>query len=249
MKTGTLDTIDLCGRKVDYLLVQSKFARKLRVRVGVKGVEVLRPDKRKPEDVTSFLHANGEWIISQLERVERFRLVRKPKLNNECEILYRGEPTAVVVEDIARRQGTNKVIFEPGRILIMRGRASQTPPSKSLENWLRKQARLQIEQQLEVVTHKLNRFPHKVYVMGQRTKWGNCSSLQNLSFNWRLIMAPDFVLRYLVTHEAVHLAVPDHSKRFWLSVRSLCRDTEKAKQWLSAHGHRLLFDFDLSGIE
>jgi len=45
--------------------------------------------------------------------------------------------------------------------------------------------------------------------MGQRTKWGNCSGRRNLSFNWRLILAPDYVLRYLVTHEAVHLAVPD----------------------------------------
>src|SRR5712691_5174153 len=44
----------------------------------------------------------------------------------------------------------------------------------------------------------------------------------NLSFNWRLIMAPEFVARYLVTHEAVHLFVPDHSKQFWLTVQSLC---------------------------
>ena len=71
--------------------------------------------------------------------------------------------------------------------------------------------------------------------MGQRTKWGNCSSLRNLSFNWRLILAPDYVLRYLVTHEAVHLAVPDHSAKFWLTVQSPCRETERAKQWLCAH--------------
>jgi predicted metal-dependent hydrolase len=78
--------------------------------------------------------------------------------------------------------------------------------------------------------------------MGQRTKWGSCSRLQNLSFNWRLIMAPEFVLRYLVTHEAVHLAIPDHSHEFWLTVRSLCPESERATQWLSANGHRLLVD-------
>ena len=55
-------------------------------------------------------------------------------------------------------------------------------------------------------------------------------------------MAPDTVLRYLVTHEAVHLAVPDHSAKFWLTVQSLCRDTERAKQWLVANGHRLTVD-------
>ncbi len=82
--------------------------------------------------------------------------------------------------------------------------------------------------------------------MGQRTKWGNCSARRNLSFNWRLILAPDFVLRYLVTHEAVHLAVPDHSAKFWLTVQSLCRETEKAKQWLCAHQAQL--QVDLGGI-
>jgi predicted metal-dependent hydrolase len=53
-------------------------------------------------------------------------------------------------------------------------------------------------------------------------------------------MALDHVLRYLVTHEVVHLAVPDHSNKFWLTVQSLCPQAERARQWLSANGHRLL---------
>jgi len=52
-------------------------------------------------------------------------------------------------------------------------------------------------------------------------------------------MAPEHVLRYLVIHEAVHLAVPDHSAKFWLTVQSLCPETERAKQWLSANGRRI----------
>jgi predicted metal-dependent hydrolase len=72
--------------------------------------------------------------------------------------------------------------------------------------------------------------------MDQRTKWGNCSAQGNLSFNWRLVMAPEFVLRYIVTHEMVHLAVPDHSRKFWLTVQSLCPETERARQWLVANG-------------
>lgn len=78
--------------------------------------------------------------------------------------------------------------------------------------------------------------------MGQSTKWGNCSGRKNLSFNWRLILAPEFVIRYLVTHEAVHVAVPDHSAKFWLTVQSLCRETERAKQWLSGHKTELAVD-------
>jgi hypothetical protein len=57
-------------------------------------------------------------------------------------------------------------------------------------------------------------------------------------------MAPEHVLRYLVTHEAVHLAVPDHSRKFWLTVLSLCPETERAKQWLSATGQRIQIDLN-----
>ena len=67
---------------------------------------------------------------------------------------------------------------------------------------------------------------------------------RNLSCNWRLILAPDFVLRYLVTHETVHLAVPDHSAKFWLTLQSLCPGTERAKQWLSTNGLRLAVKLD-----
>ena len=97
---------------------------------------------------------------------------------------------------------------------------------------------------LGCITAKLKRVPDKVFIMGQRTKWGNCSALGNLSFNWRLIMAPAYVIRYLITHEAVHLAIPDHSHKFWLTVRSLCAESEHAKQWLCCNGHRLLVNLD-----
>lgn len=230
MRASALHSINLAGQRVDYRLVRSKSARKLRLRVGLAGVEVVQPEGRDGEAIQTFLHGNREWIIGQLERVEHFRLVRKPQRSGAGEILYRGTPTPIRVEDIVQRRGANKIVFEHGCFVIMRGRRSRTSPAKSLENWLRKQAREEIEQCLDAVTRKLKRYPRKIYVMGQRTKWGNCSSLQNLSFNWRLIMTPDFVMRYLVTHEAVHLAVPDHSQRFWLTVQSLCLDMERARQ-------------------
>jgi predicted metal-dependent hydrolase len=113
---------------------------------------------------------------------------------------------------------------------------SKTAPARSLENWLRRQALERIKQHIGKVGKRLKRTPSRIYVMGQRTKWGNCSALGNLSFNWRLVMA---VLRYIVTHEMVHLAVPDHSRKFWLTVQSLCPETERARQWLVANGQWL----------
>ena len=96
---------------------------------------------------------------------------------------------------------------------------------------------------IEDIGNRIKREPNRIYIMDQRTKWANCSALGNLSFNWRLIMAPDYVLHYIVTHEMVHLAIPDHSRRFWLSLQSHCPSTEKARQWLVANAHRLTANF------
>jgi predicted metal-dependent hydrolase len=240
MKAGEHTSITLAGRKVEYRVVRSKVARKLRVRVGPNGVEVLQPAEREDGDVTAFLRANDGWISAQLSRVARLSGVRKPDCRHAGELLYRGVLTSVRVKTDDRRRGGNCVAFENGCIYITSDR--RTPPARTLENWLRRQARSEIERHVGAVTKRLRRSPGKLYIMDQRTKWGNCSAMQNLSFNWRIILAPDFVLRYLVTHESVHLAVPDHSSRFWLTVQSLCPDTEKAKQWLCANGRELLRD-------
>ena len=242
MGSTPIKTINLNGQKVDYRLVRSKTALKLRVRVGIDGVQAVLPLDRETQELETFLQSNREWIINQLERIDRLRSIRKPLVKNESEILFRGVATPVRVEEIARRKGTNKVIFQDGTITIARGLKSRTPPAKTLENWLRKQARQEIHRHLNILTTRLDKYPHKVYVMGQRTKWGNCSSLQNLSFNWRLIMMPDSVMQYLVTHEVVHLLVPDHSNRFWLTVQSLCPEMDRARQWLAANGDRLMID-------
>jgi predicted metal-dependent hydrolase len=227
---------------VNYRIVRSKSARKLRVRVGLDGIEVVQPSARKVGEVEAFLLSNGNWVLNQLERIKRFGGVRKPHRKRAGEILYRGTLASVHVEDIGGQKRANRVVFEGGRLVVSGGLRARESVMKSLENWLRRQAREEIHRQLNVICPKLHRLPKKVLVMGQRTKWGNCSAKQNLSFNWRLILAPNFVLRYLVTHEAVHLAVPDHSNRFWLTVHSLCPETERAKQWLCANGHKLMLN-------
>jgi predicted metal-dependent hydrolase len=224
---------------IRYRVVHSKVARRLRLRVGFDGIEVVQPESRQTRDVTDFLRTNGSWVTQQLVRVEKLRSVRQPKRRKAGEILFRGYPTRIRLETDLQRS-VNKILFNEDTIKIRQGAKSRTPVARSVENWLRKQARAEIQRLLPTVTGRLRRSPKKVYVMGQRTKWGNCSTQQNLSFNWRLVLGPEFVLRYFVTHEVVHLVVPDHSAKFWLTVQSLCPETQKARQWLRTNSERLM---------
>jgi predicted metal-dependent hydrolase len=73
-------------------------------------------------------------------------------------------------------------------------------------------------------------------VRDQSSRWGSCSTTGALSYSWRLILAPPFVLEYLAVHEVAHLVEMNHSARFWRLVNRLCPDVARAKVWLDVHG-------------
>ena len=87
MRSGNHHQIALDGRPVDYRLIASRSARKLRVRVGINGIEVVQPIDRTDADVKSFLNCNGAWILDQLQRVERLRSIRVPERQLRREVL------------------------------------------------------------------------------------------------------------------------------------------------------------------
>jgi predicted metal-dependent hydrolase len=230
----------LDGKAIEWRLVHSSTAKKLRMKVGPDGVVVVLPAGRREREAAAFIGQQRGWVAEQLNRVRDLTSLRRPSARGSHQLLYRGEPMTVRLARDPAWQGQNRITVDGGTISIVAGPRSLTSPAKTLNNWLRRQARDRINVLVAEIGRRLHRQPNRVYVMSQRTKWGNCSSRGNLSFNWRLVMAPDFVLRYLVTHEMVHLAVPDHSRKFWLTVQSLCPESDRARQWLVANGPQLL---------
>ena len=81
---------------------------------------------------------------------------------------------------------------------------------------------------------------NRIQIRDQRTRWGSCSAAGNLSFNWRLVLAPFDVLDYVVVHEVCHLRESNHSRRFWKLVESRRPEWREQKAWLDAHGPELL---------
>ena len=241
---ATLHSVLLDGQLVACRLLPSASASKLRIKVGPDGIDVVLPDGRAEHEGLAFVVENQAWVLTQLDRARQLRAARRPTLRLQGQMLFRGQTLPVRVIRSAHWSAPNKVALADDAICITCRPNAATPAVKSLENWLRKQARERIDLHLAEVGLRVKRVPNRVYVMDQRTKWGNCSALGNLSFNWRLVMAPDEVLRYIVTHEMVHLAIPDHSPRYWLTVQSLCPAADRARQWLVAQGHSLMVDLD-----
>jgi predicted metal-dependent hydrolase len=101
--------------------------------------------------------------------------------------------------------------------------------------WYRRYARAVLTKRArELSTIHLVRF-NRLFIRGQETKWGSCSRKGNISLNWRLILAPQHVIDYVILHELLHTRVLNHTQRFWVLLKALCPDCEKAINWLTAN--------------
>lgn len=107
------------------------------------------------------------------------------------------------------------------------------------ENWLKSVAKKYFDERAEQLSTALNLPYNKLFVRTEKRKWGNCSSLKNISLNWRLVKAPRFVIDYVIVHELVHTIMMNHSHKFWTLLRSHYPDYEKAQNWLEKYGGNL----------
>ena len=112
------------------------------------------------------------------------------------------------------------------------------PPhlDRRIGDFLKREARRDLEAAASRYAARLGVAIKRVSIRDQSSRWGSCSNTGVLSFSWRLILAPSFVLDYLAAHEVAHLKELNHSPRFWRLVASLDPDFERAKAWLDAHG-------------
>jgi predicted metal-dependent hydrolase len=115
----------------------------------------------------------------------------------------------------------------------------ETDRAAALERWYRRAARAEIGPRLDAAVFRAGTEYTKLTIRGQRTRWASCSSSGAMSFNWRLLLAPEAVLEYVIEHEVCHLEVMDHSPRFWRLLESRVPDWRAHARWLRRYGSTL----------
>lgn len=201
-----------------------------RLRVREDGtVQLFVPVAFTDEDVEKLLEKKAQWIASKRQFFEQ---KTKIKLRRN-EILLFGNRYAYYYSS----KYQNKVIVnhESKTIQAKRDLLDATVQEK----WLKSVARKYILARVETLSEALLLPYNKLYIRSQKRKWGNCSSEKNISINWRLIKAPEFVIDYIIIHELCHTIIMNHSAHFYTMLRSHCLDCEAAQKWLDRYGNSL----------
>jgi predicted metal-dependent hydrolase len=224
-------SICLDGVNIEYTLVQAP-RRDVLIQALYGGViRVYAPKSARLKDVDRLVMENSKMILETRERL------KPAPLRDGETIMIEGAPRTVRL-----RSGSPGGQLAPGEFII-------TAPDVSDGDSVRKQAvaflskyalmriRERIDRYLPLTGGEVNR----VAVRAQRSRWGSCSSRHNLSFNWRLIMAPPQCLDYVVIHELCHLKEFNHSPRFWSLVEAQMPDYKVWKDYLRRNGAGLIF--------
>ena len=145
---------------------------------------------------------------------------------------YLGRTLALVNDSPGRTR-----VARRGETLLVPAGADRVP---ALERWYRRAARAEIEPRLDRACALAGTSYSRLTIRGQRTRWASCSQRGAMSFNWRLLLAPEAVLDYVIWHEVCHLEVMDHSFRFWRLLASRSPGYREQMRWLRMHGATLV---------
>lgn len=214
---------------LEYTIRRSPRARRVRVKVDpYDGVEVVIPQRATKREAQAAVAELRPWIDRRLHEAAqaRARLASPPGT-----VPFLGAQLR-----LRREAGRTRATRRGDELHLPDHDAHQ-----ALERWYRSQARTQIAPRIARATAALNvTTPTRLAIRNQRTRWGSCSTTGTLSFNWRLVLAPEPVLDYVVWHEACHLVVMDHSRRFWALVERHVPDYRERRRWLRRNGAALV---------
>lgn len=217
----------LAGR-IDYTVRRSTRARRVGVKVDPHaGVEVVLPQGAPERAAAAAVRELRPWIERRLRESERARAQLAARAGS---VPYLGRPLT-----LAPQAGRTRVRRDGDRLIVPAG-----DPKPALERFYRAAARREIGARLDAATAGVGERYASLSIRCQRTRWASCSANGNMSFNWRLMLAPEPVLDYVIWHEICHLSVRDHSPRFWALLAQRRPGYAAQRAWLRANGATLV---------
>jgi predicted metal-dependent hydrolase len=225
--------LDIDGKQVDVTVRVSARSRNYKLSIPHAGGPLLTvPRYGNWREASDFLKRQVPWLAARLERAAKpviFRAgVRIPLRGVEHRIVATG-----TIRGIVQVQEVDGV-----PLLAVPGEPAHR--ARRLTDWLKLEAQKDLTRRVSLHARRLEVDVKSISLRSQTTRWGSCSTNGRLNFNWRLVMAPPFVLDYVAAHEVAHLVEMNHSDEFWATVERTLPSMDRGRTWLRAHGRQLM---------
>jgi predicted metal-dependent hydrolase len=222
--------------ELEYRIVRSPKRKKLTITVERdRSIIIHAPETTSEEEVRRAVDAKRQWLFGKIHHPQKYQAAPQPpgkEMVNGESAPYLGRDYRIEVTETASGQ------VEFSRCFMVPA-TRQTMRRDVLRDWYVARANEKILPRVERHARELGVVFAAAKIVDNRYRWGSCTVNNNLSFNWRLIKAPMFVIDYVVIHELAHLIESNHTPRFWNIVRANNPTMEKAKAWLKEHGQVL----------
>ena len=227
---------------VDLEIQVERTNRKRTISLQVKNNKLIikTPRRVSKKILYDLIKRKQNWIKQRaILNVEEQNLKNREFIDNE-KFYYRGNEYRLSLilgrkEAVKIEEGLLQVWYVADKSIV------RSTIKRLLEDWYLKESTKVLKARTEELAQQMKVQPCGITVKNYNSKWGSCTANNKISYNWRIIMAPDCIVDYLIIHELSHIIEPNHSKNFWYQVGNYCKDFKKKRKWLRENGHKLVF--------
>ena len=200
-------------------------------------IKVRAPSWCNQRDVYKFIEKNETWIKNKVNENKNREKISKNFVDKEIFILKGKSLELRIIDDPDR----NPEINEPFIFAIKDKKIGRKNYliKEQVHNLYKNFAQKELEKKTYYYSIKIGKKPTAIQIKNYKSRWGSCSSKEQLSYNWRIIIAPDNIINYLVVHELSHLIHFNHSSKFWDQVENILPDFKDSRKWLRLNGYKL----------
>ncbi len=207
-------------------------------------VEVVAPLSTPQTEVRRIVERFLPWIEKKRDEAkERLRKKRLRRFDDGDAVPFLGGSLTLSVTetDRASLEGATRD-GETLRVAVPRGlddTSRRAVVRYAVLRWMLDEARTVFHDRHRAAARLVGDSAKRVVIKDMASRWGSCGPDRRMSLNWRLILAPQHIIDYVLVHELCHIKVPNHSRAFWNRVGASCEHYRDSRKWLRRHGEEL----------
>jgi hypothetical protein len=181
--------------------------------------------------IDQFVKKHEAWIVRKRAELKTHVLSKKFVCQPGSTVLFMGIAREITVGTFTTIKAVENKLQFPDYL--------QFRMKEEMLSWYKREATRSITTTVDEMAQEMKTNYLSLTFSDTKSKWGSCTHDNRLQINWRLVMAPALVIRYVVIHELAHTVIKNHSQAFWTLVERYTPSYKQQRRWLKTNGETL----------